>query len=87
MHATRHETCAQFSWVTPRGLTDKQIGQLASTEGLPDDIRQACARALNTYALAPYYVDQARQTCAAAINAAKKRAHEARRASRQEDAA
>ncbi|HSX22372.1 MAG TPA: hypothetical protein VLE97_06305 [Gaiellaceae bacterium] len=80
MHATRHETCPQFSWVTPRELTDRQIGQLASTVGLPDDVRQACSRALNTYALAPYYVDQARQTCANAINAAKRRAHEARQA-------
>ena len=84
MHATRHETCPQFSWVTPRELTDRQIGQLASTADLPDDVRQACSRALNTYALAPYYVEQARQKCTAAINAAKRLAHEAQRALHQE---
>jgi hypothetical protein len=79
MHATRHDTCGQFCWVTGRELTDRQIGQLASTAGLPDEIRQACSRALNMYALAPYYVNQARQICAAAINGAKRQAHEAAR--------
>jgi hypothetical protein len=60
MHSTRHDTCGQFCWVTERSLTDRQIGQLA------------CSRACNDYALAPYYVQQARQTCAAAIDNAKR---------------
>lgn len=74
MHATRHDTCGQFCWVTERSLTDKQIGQLAAISSLPDEIRLACSRALNSYALAPYYVREARQTCAAAINNAKREA-------------
>ncbi len=75
MHSTRHDTCGYFCWVTERSLTDKQIGQLGTITGLPDDIRQACARALNSHALAPYYVREARQTCAAAINNAKRKEH------------
>jgi hypothetical protein len=74
MHSTRHDTCGQFCWVTERTLTDRQIGQLASIAHLPEEIRGACARALNDYALAPYYVREARQRCAAAINNAKREA-------------
>ena len=74
MHATRHDTCGSFCWVTERSLTERQIGQLAAITDLPEMIRLACARALNDYALAPYYVREARQTCAVAINSAK-RAH------------
>lgn len=73
MHSTRHDTCGQFSWVTERSLTDKQIGQLGTSAGLPELVRLACARALKDY-LAPYYVREARQTCAAAINNAKREA-------------
>ena len=71
MHATRHDTCGYFHWVTERTLTDQQIGLLGTIAGLPDEVRQACARALNDYALAPYYVREAKQRCAAAINDAK----------------
>lgn len=71
MHATRHDTCWQFCWVTERSLTDQQIGLLGTITGLPDEIRLACSRALNDYGLAPYYVQKARQACAAAINRAK----------------
>lgn len=71
MHETRHDTCGQFCWVTDRKLTDRQIGQLAAVEGLPEMIRRACARCLNEFALAPYYVREARQRCATAINTAK----------------
>jgi len=74
MHATRHDTCGQFCWVTHRSLTDRQIGQLAAIAGLPEKIRHACAQRSNDYALGPYYVQQARQTCAAAINNAKRAA-------------
>lgn len=74
MHSTRHDTCGQFCWVTEKSLTDKQIGQLGTISGLPDAFRLACSRALNSYALAPYYVREARQTCAAAINNAKRAA-------------
>lgn len=73
MHSTRHDTCGQFCWVTERSLTDKQIGQLRAISGLPEMIRTACDRALNNY-LAPYYVREARRTCAAAINNAKREA-------------
>ena len=74
MHATRHDTCGYFCWVTERSLTDKQIGQLGTITNLPDELRQACARALNSYALADYYVREARQKCANAINSAKREA-------------
>ena len=74
MHATRHDTCGSFCWVTDRSLTDRQLGQLAAIAGLPEQIRHACAQALNDYALAPYYVKQARQLCATAINIAKREA-------------
>jgi hypothetical protein len=72
MHSTRHDTCGQFCWVTERSITDRQIGQLAAASDLPTEIRTACARALNDYALAPYYVREARQMCAVAINSAKR---------------
>lgn len=72
MHATRHDTCGYFCWVTARSLTDKQIGQLGTITNLPEEFRQACARALNSYALADYYVREARQKCANAINSAKR---------------
>ena len=71
MHSTRHDTCGSFCWVTERTLTDRQIGQLAAIEELPAEVRRACSRALNDYALAPGYVREARQACAAAINTAK----------------
>lgn len=74
MHATRHDTCGYFCWVTERSITDKQLGQLGTIADLPDEIRQACARALNSYALAAYYVREARQKCASAINSAKREA-------------
>lgn len=72
MHSTRHDTCGYFHWVIERTLTDKQVGQLGTIAGLPDEIRQACARSLNSYALAPCYVREARLKCAAAINNAKR---------------
>lgn len=74
MHATRHETCGQFCWVTESSLTAQQIGLLGTAPGLPETIRQACARALNDYCLAPFYVHEARQACAVAINSAKRAA-------------
>lgn len=74
VHATRHDTCGYFCWVTERSLTEKQIGQLGTVTNLPVEIRQACARALNSYALADYYVREARQKCANAINSAKRAA-------------
>ena len=74
MHATRHDTCGSFCWVTEHSLTDRQIGQLAAIAELPAEVRLACSRALNEYALAPSYVREARQACAAAINTAKQHA-------------
>lgn len=72
MHATRHDTCGQFCWVTKRSLTDRQIGQLGTIAGLPDEIRHACYCALNNYALSPHSLQEARQLCANAINRAKR---------------
>lgn len=72
MHATRHDTCGQFRWVTERTLTERQIGLLGTIPGLPEAIRAACHQALNDQGLAPYYVLKARQTCAVAINTAKR---------------
>jgi hypothetical protein len=80
MHATRHDTCGQFCWVTDRSLTERQIGLLGTIIGLPEMIRLACSRALNDYGLAPYYVREARKTCAVAINNAKHAARKARTA-------
>jgi hypothetical protein len=74
MHRTRHDTCGQFCWVTHRSLTEQQIGLLGTIPSLPEKVRLACSRALNDYGLAPYYVDEARRTCAAAINGAKQAA-------------
>ena len=74
MHSTRHDTYGQFCWVTERSLTVQQIGLLGMIAGLPEMIRLACSRALNDYGLAPYCVREARQTCAAAINNAKREA-------------
>lgn len=73
MHATRHDTCGQFCWVTEQTLNDKQIGQLGTIADLPATIRQACARALNSYALGAGLVREARQACAVAINTAKRK--------------
>jgi hypothetical protein len=78
MHATRHDTCGKFCWVTEETLTAQQIGLLGTIVDLPETIRRACSRALNDYGLAPYYVREARQACTAAINNAK---HAARRRS------
>lgn len=77
MHATRHDTCGQFCWVTERSLTDRQIGLLGAIENLPEAIRRACSQALNDYGLAPGLVRDAKRVCAAAINNAK---HAARKA-------
>ena len=85
MHATRHETCGQFCWVTERTLTDRQIGILGTITGLPEMIRLACGRALNDYGLAPYYVREARQTCAVAINNAKRAARKVANVSTQQE--
>lgn len=74
MHATRHDTCGLFCWVTRRSLTAKQIGQLGTIADLPDELREACATALQIRPLADYYVQEARQTCATAINRAKREA-------------
>jgi len=73
MHATRHDTCGQFCWATEQTLTDKQIGQLGTIDELPAEIRRACARALNSYALGAGLIREARQACAAAINTAKRK--------------
>ena len=72
MHATSHDTCGHFCWVTDRSPRTSEIGQLGTITNLPDEVRQACARALNSYALADYYIREARQRCANAINSAKR---------------
>ncbi len=75
-HGTRHDTCGQFCWVTDRSLTEQQIGLLGTAPGLPEMIRLACSRALNDYGLAPGYVQEAKRTCAVAINSAKRAARD-----------
>lgn len=79
MHATRHDTCGCFCWVTEQSLTERQIGLLGTIPDLPEMIRLACSRALNDYGLSPYYVHEARRACAVAINNAKRAAREAAR--------
>jgi hypothetical protein len=76
MHPTRHDTCGAFCWVTEDTLTAAQVSQIAATAGIPPILRIACDRARGL-ALEPLYVREARQTCAVAINTAKR---EARRA-------
>lgn len=71
MHGTRHDTCSQFHWVTEQSLTPEQIRQLRCVTGLPEPIHLACSLAINDNCFAPSVVYKARQTCAAAINAAK----------------
>lgn len=71
MHGTRHDTCARFAWVTESSLTNAQITAFRFVRGLPVELRVACARAMDDYALAPNLVRDARRTCAAAINAAR----------------
>jgi hypothetical protein len=68
MHSTRHDTCGQFCWVTERTLTDRQIGLLGTSLGLPDKLRAACHTAFQAYLANSR---EAKQTCAAAINQAK----------------
>ncbi len=58
-------------------ITDKQIGQLGTIAGLPDEIRHACYCALNNYALSPHSLQEARQACANALNRAKRNAWQA----------
>jgi hypothetical protein len=72
LHKTRADTCGQFCWVTQDSLTTDQIERLRLIPGVPEMIRLACARALNEFGLAPYYVKEARLTCVAAINNAKR---------------
>jgi len=74
LHATRHDTCTQFSWITEPALTAQQIIQLRAISDLPPDIHTACAYALFDNARAPY-VRTVRQTCADAINTAKREAY------------
>lgn len=76
MHSTRHDTCGWFQWVTQRSLTTQQILTLRLVPGIPNEIRVACGRALNTFGLGDGIVREARYRCAAAINEAK---HEARK--------
>jgi hypothetical protein len=85
MHQTRHDTCPTFCWVSEYTITDRQIGQLATVESLPSDIRQACGQALNNYALGPGIVRGAKQKCVAAINRAKRAARDSRPTTTPED--
>jgi hypothetical protein len=78
VHATRHDTCPQFCWVTEQSITDRQIGQLATVADIPDEVRLACGRSLSDFLLAPPDIREARQTCATVINNAK---HAARKVS------
>jgi hypothetical protein len=73
MHETRHDTCGQFCWVTMNTITDKQIGQIATIDDLPADVRKACYYALNNFALGDGVIRDAKRTCASAINTAKRK--------------
>lgn len=86
MHGTRHDTCGQFRWVTERTLTGRQIGLLGTIPDLPETIRTACRQALDDQGLAPYYVQKARQSCAVAINTAKRAESDERHAKSKEQA-
>ena len=70
MHKTRHDTCGQFSWVTERTITVDQIEALRFAKGVSQDVRVACARALNEFGLGAGLVREAKRACAERINAA-----------------
>jgi hypothetical protein len=72
MHATRHDTCGQFSWVAtslPAALIE--IFQLVPS--IDHDVAVACSRARNGFGLSPGLVRDNRRTLVAAINAALNR--------------
>ena len=71
MHATRHDTCGMFCWVTHRTITDDQLRKLGEAIGLPEAIRVECGKARNGYGLAAGLVRDAKIACAAAINNTK----------------
>lgn len=83
-HASNHATCTQFCWVTERSLSLRQIRHLRSAPDLPEDIHLACSIAINDHCFASTLVYKARQTCAAAINEAKRFARNAQRNALQE---
>ncbi len=72
MHATRHDTCGQFSWVT-LSLTDAWIEIFRFVPGIDRDVAVACSRALNDFGLAPGPQRDSKRTVVAAINAALNR--------------
>jgi hypothetical protein len=72
MHATRHDTCGQFSWVA-RTPPDSLIEVFRLVPGIDREIAVACSRALNSFGLAPGPIRDGKLTVAAAINAALNR--------------
>jgi hypothetical protein len=70
MHATRHDTCGQFSWVAAATISDELITIFRLVAGLDHDIAVECSRALNDFGLAPGPQRDSKRTVAAAINAA-----------------
>jgi hypothetical protein len=73
MHATRHDTCGQFSWVKVATIPDGLIEIFRLVPGLSHDLAVACSRALNDFGLAPGPRRDSQRTVAAAINAALNR--------------
>ena len=71
MHATRHDTCPSFSWVTVNTITVEQIRALQRVEGLSIEGRAACTRADNEFCLDDPTRRNARRQCAAIINHAR----------------
>lgn len=73
MHATRHDTCGQFSWVAAATIPDDLIITFRLVPGIDHDLAVACSRALNDFGLAPGPQRDSKRTVAAAINAALNR--------------
>ena len=73
MHATRHDTCGQFSWVSASTIPDDLIVIFRLVPGIDHDIAVACSRALNDFGLASGPQRDSKRTVAAAINAALNR--------------
>jgi hypothetical protein len=48
MHSTRHDTCGQFQWVRPSGITREVADQLLYAEDLKEikNLERACQRML-----------------------------------------
>jgi hypothetical protein len=72
MHATRHDTCRSFCWVTEDTITDEQICELAAIAGAPEQLRETCRKAVHRDDYGSDVVRDAKRICCNLINHMKK---------------